>query len=679
MNINLLSFGAPLTRWAPRVCLVAMIALLAPLAHADGPETEVTDWMAKARGALAKGGDDALSLAAKALKADSDGADENLHMALAMFWGGHFEDSARYMRRAVSSDRNLLMSQKVLADSMPEKDAKARIVELAQEVEDNPELCFLTGTLLLIDKDRTRALAFLVRAEELAGTDAQAAKLADADAEDRNKLRGEAALAAGEWADAARSFTFAALDSPTVAEHYAGLVLALAGSGDDAGALKMAGTLYARYRADALFQWLHGVNAKPGALLATANRLATAEDRDLKDMKLAALLYFAAKYYRSARDTGVNALMLDKLDDFVHDLQNHLEDHGLTGNPDQPEQPEDPPANTDEPPNHKQPEATLDDARRELRRGEFTEALKILDKFVTEDADPAVYHMVFVATVGRGELTDAQNALQAWFERVKDDERTRLNAVRELFASAQLFEQWRKQITLVRDANPNQGQPRLLNTYVEITRGRYNSARDELVVAKIEAPMNTLVLEFDRILSMESFQNDRTPDGVMDDPSPKALLGRADKLFREGDYEASKTAYLKAMEADRTLPFLTLGLLRCYYALGDYDNAVRQLQQLFKEQEMEKKEARDFVLLLDIGYDDPAKFGDHIAMLKAECDDRPLSTTPWLLYGVIQLTRTNADYQAARDALQVWYENDRSKTRDPVLVKLYEYARKKAS
>ena len=187
------------------------------------------------------------------------------------------------------------------------------------------------------------------------------------------------------------------------------------------------------------------------------------------------------------------------------------------------------------------------------------------------------------------------------------------------------------------------------------------------------------MLGLDRILDMQDFQNDRTPDGVLDDPTPKALLGRADQLFRAGDYEGSKVAYLKAMEADRTLPFLTLGLMRCYFALGDYDNAVRQLQLLFEEQGMADKEPRDFVLLLDVGYDQPAKFSDHLARLKTECDDRPLSTTPWLLYGIIQLSRTNADFNASRDAMQRWYDNDRSKVRDPILVKFYEYARKRAS
>src|SRR5690606_34957552 len=92
----------------------------------------------------------------------------------------------------------------------------SRLLTLAEEAGDDADKCFLTGTLLLLNKDRTRALAFLVRAEELAGTDAQAALLADSDADDRNEARGKTALNAGEWDEAARSFTFAALESPAV-------------------------------------------------------------------------------------------------------------------------------------------------------------------------------------------------------------------------------------------------------------------------------------------------------------------------------------------------------------------------------------------------------------------------------------------------------------------------------
>jgi hypothetical protein len=44
---------------------------------------------------------------------------------------------------------------------------------------------------------------------------------------------------------------------------------------------------------------------------------------------------------------------------------------------------------------------------------------------------------------------------------------------------------------------------------------------------------------------------------------------------------------------------------------------------------------------------------------------------------VILLTRN--DFIGARDALKEWYDLDTSKTRDAVMVKFYEYARKRAS
>jgi tetratricopeptide (TPR) repeat protein len=681
VTLEFKSAGAPLYQAAPHVVLACLLVLCAASLRADGPDAEAAEHLPRARSALARGGDDALRLAATALKAAPAASGENLHMSLTMFWAGHFEDSARYMRRAIVADRNALAAEKPLAEQMPAGDARLRLNELATQVEDDPELCFLTGTLLLLNKDRTRALAFLIRAEELAGTDAQAARLADSNAEDRNRLRGEVALAEGDWDEAARSFTFAALDEPTVAEHYAGLALALAGSGDDGGALTFAGMVYARYRAGVLLPWLQGLKVAAGLSRAAA-RLSALDEPGLAEFKLAALLYFAAGHYAGARDAGVRGLMADKLDDFLHDLHAHMDKQDLRDDPQGAAGPADPPPAIAEPEPEPEPapaEPSLDDARRMIRRGDYTGALKALDALVTEAAEPPVYHLVFVAAVGRGELNDALAALLLWFQKAEEEDKGRLNSLRELFSTAKLFDDWRAQITRVRDADPNRGLPRLLNCYVEVTRGRYGSARDELVVAKIESPGNALVIELDRILSREDYRNDRTPDGVFDDPSPRALMAQAGRLFQEGDYEGAKAGYLRAMEGDPALPYLTVSLLRCYFALGDYDNAVRQLRQLFNEQEMADKEPRDFVLLLDAGYTSADEFEKHLKALKQECDDRPLSTTPWLLYGVIQLTRTNADPASARDALKVWHDNDRSRERDPILVKLYEYARKRAS
>jgi hypothetical protein len=667
--------GTPPSLRASRLLLAALLAFAAPL-FADGPEVPVVDWLEKARTALAKGDAEAVKHASKALKAQPDGAAENRQMALVMAWAGHYEDSARYLRRALALKPDALLNQEKLSTQMPPADLRARLNQLAPRAESAPELCFLTGALLLLDDDRPRALAFLVRAEELAGSDGQAAKLVNAEEQDRNELRGVTALRESEWDEAQRSFLFAALDSPTVAEHHAGLVVALAAGGDDAMALKFANGVYARYRFETLLPWLQALKA--GAPVSdAAARLSKAEQAGLAQHRLAALLYFAAGWYRSAREAGVEALLFDKLDDFTHDLQSWLEQKGLRDDPVQTRAPDNP----NETPEPEQPGTepetpTLEAARKLIRRADYTGALKILDHFTTENAEPEVYQLLFVVLVGRAELADASAAFQAWFLKVTDAERTRLNALRELFGSRELFEAWRRQITVVRDADPNVGLPRLLNCYVEVTRGRYNTARDELVVAKIESPGNLTVLALDRLLQQAHFQSDVTPDGLPDDPTPNVLRGRADREFRAGNYEAAKTAYLQAMEADSTLPHLTAGLLRCYFALGDYDNAVRQLQLLFTEQGMKDKQPRDLSLLLEPGYDSQETFRKHLDALKAECDRRPLSSTPWLLYGVIQCTRN--EFKAARDALQVWHDNDTSKQRDPILLKFYEYARKRA-
>lgn len=681
-------YGAPLCLRASRVVFVALLMLGANSLFADGPEAEATNWLEKAQTALKTGDDESASYAAKALKASPTGASANRQMAFTLFWTGHFEDSARYMRRALASDRSALVEQGPLSEIMPNADARKRLAEIAPKAVEDSDLCFLTGAMLMVDEDRRRALAFLVRAEELAGTDAQAATLANEKADDRNRSRGELAIASGDWDDAIRAFTYAALDAPTVAENYAGLVIALAGEGDTEMALQLAGNVYARYRYATLLPWLRELDPKPAKLIAFAQGLEASEGAGLAQHKLACLIYFACRHYRSASEEAVQGLLLDKLDDFIHDLVAYMERNTLVGDPAATNPPEQPPEQppTDEGPTKVEPgkekpdaptDGTLDDARNAIRKGAFTDALKVLDGFTREDADPVVYQLLFVVFVGRGELAEASTAFQTWFLKVNATERKRLNALREMFATQELFDAWRKQILVVRDADPNVGLPRLLNTYVEISRGRYSSARDELVVARIESPGNQTVQALDRMLESDDFIQDVTPEGLPDDPSPKALLARGDRAFRSGQYEEAKSAYLQAMEADPTLPFLNMGLVRGYFALGEYEAAADQLQVLFKEQGMESKRARDFQLALAEGYDDDEVFSKHMKALKDECESRPLSSTPWMLYGMALLSRN--DFTGARDALKIWHDNDTSKVRDPIVLKFYEYARKRAS
>lgn len=665
------------TRPLSLLLISATLLLATPLAANQDAE-DAKALLEPARAALANGDDNTLALSAKALKAAPDDAAANLHMALAMFWAGHFEDSARYLRRAVSARPAVLEEAEPLDTLMPADDIQPRFNEIAPLAAEGAELCFLTGAMLLVNRDRPRGLAFLLRAEELAGTDGHAGRLVDPEHEDRNLQRATAALKSGDWDDAARSFAFAALDTPRKAELFAGLAIALAADGDDESALAMLAVAVNRYSPRVLMPWLQSLEAAPGVQQA-ATRIAATQGAGLGHFRLASMLHFVARHYRSAREAGVQALLVNKLEDFILDLQLHMEQNDLRHDPAKPatDTPDvEPPTKPIDQPEPPAPAPTLEAARAQIRKADYLEASRILDHFTVEGAPSEVYFLQFVVLVGRGELTDASTAFQVWFQGTDDADRTRLNALRELFGRAELFDDWRAIIVDVRNADPNRGLPRMLNSYVELTRGRYSSAREELIVARIESPANSTVNGLDRILKLDEYQVDVTPGGIPDDPSPRVLMTRADVKFKEGDYDGAKTLYLRALEADRKLPFLNLSLMRVYFALGDYDNAYRQLEVLFTEQDMQTRPAQDFKLLLDAGYASSATFDAHIAALKTECEKRPLSTTPWLLYGVIQLTRGGHDV-AARDALKTWHDNVRGE-RSAILLKMYELARRRA-
>jgi tetratricopeptide (TPR) repeat protein len=185
-----------------------------------------------------------------------------------------------------------------------------------------------------------------------------------------------------------------------------------------------------------------------------------------------------------------------------------------------------------------------------------------------------------------------------------------------------------------------------------------------------------MVVKLDELLTKPEYERDTTPEGIPDDPTPKALFGRGERLFREGKYEGAKAAYLQALEQDPELPFLAAGLFRCYFALGDYDNAYNQLENMLEEQKIAERDASIFRLLLDAGYDDAKVMKQHLNALKEECEARPLSWKPWLVYGIVLLDRK--DYASALDAMQTWHDNVPGE-RDPLLLKFYELARERAS
>lgn len=652
--------------------LAPLLFLLACSLHAQDVNGETPDWLARAQAALAAGDGNSARYSVNALKLRPMGAPENVQMSLCLFWMGQFDDSARHMRRALAVDANSLATLPVLSARVPGADVGPRLNQLALRAETEAELCFLTGAMLVINQDRRRALAFLVRAEELAGADAQAARLAGG-SHDRALQRGIASTRAGDWHDATRSFFFAALDAPGTPEHYAGMAIALAASRDVPSARRMLELAAARYEPERLFAWIQEL--RPGQAAATAGKtLATKTDADAGDLRLAALLLFAAGHYASAGDAAVAVLVKDRLDRFAYDLKHHLETRGLKADPGQPETPTQPEPEPEAAP------ATLDDARRHLRRADFESALKALDPLVREGAEREVFRLLFVALVGRDSLDEAATALQVWWEKAPREERVRLNSLRDLFSRAEQFDGWRQRVLAVRAESPNAAIPRVLNGYIELTRGRYAAAREEVVVARIELGSNEMVKALDRLLSEDAFAGDVTPEGVPDEPSPRALIGQGDRAFKAGDWQGARRLYLRAAEADASLPFLTAALLRCDFALGDYAGAYLRLAQLLDDQKVAAGEGRLQLPMVD-AYGDATVYAEHLEALRKTCHEGgkdggiKLDAGVWALYGAIRFAE--GGFKDAAFALQKWRDFTPDGQPGAGLLKLLETANKR--
>ncbi|MCC7508834.1 MAG: hypothetical protein IT464_05635 [Planctomycetes bacterium] len=676
MNRNCIIQGAPLARVAP---LFALLMLLAAGLNAEGPEVEAIDWLKRSQSALFDGNRESARYAVNALKANPMGARENVQLSLALFWMGQFDDSARYMRRALAVDPGAIVGLPPLASRMPGADVGMRLTQLALRAEADSEMCFLTGALLLIDQDRRRAIAFLVRAEELAGSDTQASRLSG-NSDDRSRQRGINSLRTGDWSDATRSFAFAALDTPGPAEHYTGMAIALAASQDVPVARHMLARALARYAPESLFPWLHDLKPAPAACASAGRALLALAQPTKADLQLAALLLFCAGYHASASDAAVRVLVADKLDRFAYDLKSFQEQRGLAADPAGADT--GPAAPTPLPDAPQPTPGTLEDARRHIRRADYAAALKVLDPLVTAGAEHEVYRLVFVVLIGKGDFLDAAVALQTWFEKASREDRTRLNAVRDLFGRSEQFDAWHKTVIDRRNADPNAALPRLVNAWIEVTRGRYRAAREELVVAKIELPTNEMVKSLDRILAEEAFLQDVTPDGVREDPSPRALQGQADKLFRAGDFEGARNAYLKAAEADAKLPYITLSLLRCAFALADYNDGYLRLVQLLDEQQAAMADGKAFQLLVVDGYASAQVYAGHLEALRKHCEQGgkdggiKLDAEAWALYGAVLIGESS--FKPAATALANWKAFAPDRQLNSGLLRLLEYANKRS-
>ncbi|MCC6464549.1 MAG: hypothetical protein IT463_04330 [Planctomycetes bacterium] len=668
-----------------------MALLLVPALHAEGETAPQPDLAGQARTALKTGAGNAASLAAKALKANPLGSAENTNAALAMFWLGQFEDSARYLRRALAADPDALAGLARLDTLVPARDINPRLAELADRVERDADLCFLAGCLLLLNDDATRALPLLVRAEELAGADAQASRLAGratgSTGADRAHLRALAALRDNEPAEAARSFAFAAMDTPTAVENYAGLALCSLLSGNRDGALRMFELAQARTQTTRMLDWLRTLQPPMPVTHTAAKALEAQPGPGKGGLQLAMLAYVAAGCFDSAAEASVRVLLADKLDDLAHDLRRFMDQHGLKGNPPGLEaaqpvvpQPVDPTPGTGTEPPAEPGLPAAEQARRLLKRSEFTEAAKVLEPLATEEQEDAeVFFLLFVALVGRAEPQEAASALQVWFLRADDKRRMKLNAVRELFPRNEHDTRWKQQVLALRDADANAALPRLLLCYVEAAAGNYAAARSELAVALLTERGNPTLRELNRLLKLDSYQENVTPGTIPDAPTPRALLGRATAAFERGEYETALSDLLAAQEGDPAMKELAPALVRVHFALGDYQRAARAVERLLAEQQVAAKGARALDFSMVAGYgQNTAAFAGHVKALQDACAARFSPVDECLVLGFLRFTQ--GDYSAARDALQNWSDSNLEYKKDlnAGVLKLLEYAAKEA-
>ena len=648
---------------------------------AEGPVQPVNGRLGKARKALAAGEQDlAIDHGIAALKLKPLGAAENVQMSLAMFWLARFDDSVRYLRRALAANPDCLNEEPVLAARIPAKDVNPRINELARAINDKADLCFLAGALLLVNQDQERAFALLLRAEELAGTDGQATDLMNDLGKDpqpdRSQRRALNAITRGDFKDGLRSFAFAAMDRPTRGDFYAGMALCLGARGESLLAMEFIEQMRAHATSSQFLKWWHRAAPEPAKLLAAAAKLET-PDQDgqavpLQRLQLAMLLYFGAGYYASAKETSVHLLLQSKLHNLTHDLRGYMHDEALKYNPG----PIVEPPSSVPGPDPDESAKSMRLARGHLQKGEYAEAMNQLDPLVTEEtSDPEIFYLLFVALVGRSEFKAASSSLGAWLISVNDQQRLRRDALSELFAQSSTYDRWSKLIDGAVGKEPRNPMPVALRCYVRISEGRYTEARIDLAVATIwQDGTDRSIAILDRLLDLPETRKDS--GSTEPEADPKEQFAAAEELFKKKDYQGAKSLYLKAAEQDPDLAGISVALFRAWFALGDSAQAAKQLLVLLAEQKIETGSAGDFRLNLRAAYRDQGEFAVHLKALSDECDRRNLSTDPWLVLGAVEFGRGPTRYGAAADALQVWSDNVTGE-RNAAALKLLAYAEAK--
>ncbi|MHC4840258.1 MAG: hypothetical protein ACYTDT_04750 [Planctomycetota bacterium] len=622
------------------------------------------DALKLAQQALKNGSDNAADLATVALKEDSKDAARNLLVSLALFWKGRFKDAPRYMRRAMAADQTVVLTSDTPADLMPASDFRDRLNELAELAEGNVEACFLTGALLAMDDDVSRATAFLIRAEELAGTDGQAERIRKPDATTRNLENAKLSLSESKFDEAALSLMLTLFEFPDQPLARAMLAICMAGNDHYDMAAKILAGLQKVSDPDGLLESVIALNAPADDLRIVAKTLYN-KDETLPRLRLGALVAFSIGYYTTAREIALLGLIVNQLDAICFDVRDYMERKKLVGDPDTKE--------PDPVPIEPEP-SSLQDIKKLVQKTEYKSALEQLLEYT--GTEPEAFLLVYVAGAGAARYKAASKGVQHWIEKLNPERPFELNLIREVFSQSETFDKWVLDLEVTLRANPDDPDVRLMHAFSECTRGNYAQARDDLEIAAVSLADNKAIQILTKYLKRPEFEDDSMPGVVKEPPPPATLHLEGLEAFKSGDFKLAMEKFASAAEGDPDLAGISKSLIRGSFALGEYHNAMRYMRALFKEQDLLQKGVSSFSFRAGTGYSGTTIYENHLDALRDAAKDAFIGDDEWALLGSIEFGRRN--WKNARNALQNWKDKTTNKVLDPILLQMLEHAKKKS-
>lgn len=611
--------------------------------------------LTEAQNALRQNRSNAPELALQALADAPDGAIENLHMSLTLFSLGMFDDSARHLRRALAGDPEVLVRASTLRESISPIVVESRLDELASEVLGNRELCFLTGVLLLLDRNFQHAEVFLIRAEELAGTDATAARLLagirDKIVPPRILTRGERALRDAHPSDALRSFSFLACESPRDTRARLGMALALVLSDEPtlaANVLKTANLT----KMNVPLNWLRSLKLG-SSLAAKAHVQQRSDNLSRESYTVASIAFFTSGYYASARETCITLLQDDPLHPLAHAMMEYLERHDLIDDP----APIKTPAPDDKP---KPVEPTVDPitaAKGALADAKWHEAIKALDPLIVPDKTPnEVFFMAFVASVGTHQFGTASDALQAWYLTRDTSNAPPTGSIHKLIGDH--LPGWLAALDSAIENAPDKAELRLLKGFVLLNTDDVRSSIRELEAAATGMSENFAAQGLLKIA------RSRLPK-----LTPAELHQMAQDEFLAGEYSTAEAHLLKALEASPETSGILLDLVRVRFALGKFREAGSTFAEWYA-----RGDAAPNIPSFSDAYSDERLFEKHLSVLRQYCKDNELAASAWLLLGVVDYSE--GKFSRAAKSLQAWRDTERAELSSRI-VKLLDSAKAK--